>query len=181
MCTRSSAEPFDTVRVAHARFVRRCFPMLPLRCRSDDTVPKDLRGDVPGFSDTVEDAEFMARTCRLRFGHGSALAKHVDPRASLAPDSEQGRQYTVNDLPQLLYHRLIGVQAPQPPPPAAGAGAGGSPDGRATQQRVPYLIAENPFVPVEVCQSSNLYLLPPKVCPVPRWLCCNNLAWLCEK
>jgi hypothetical protein len=24
--------------------------------------------------------------------------------------------------------------------------------------------AENPFVPVEVCQSSNLYLLPPKVC-----------------
>jgi hypothetical protein len=209
---------------------------------TDGTIPAELLRELllcVKDARKIEDADFMTTHCRLRFGHGSALAKHADPSPS-----EKDHDKSEWLVPRLMYHQLIGSsafvvepeqqegdalavdpasasdgarflpregdagavhglgQAPQHTPdrPSRDAVLHGSPGAAAAPPAPPpapimtvatsrqastvdaskfshtpvlkkgnlerhdIRTAENPFVPVEVCQSSNLYLLPPKVC-----------------
>jgi hypothetical protein len=90
------------------------------------------------------------QSCRLRIGHGSAFSQHVKASAGIEPD-DAGRA--------LVYHQLVPRER-VPPVPSLSGGA---------------IIPNKLFVPVEVCQSSNMYLLPPKVvtsvnCPLGRFI-----------
>jgi hypothetical protein len=137
-------------------------------------------------------------SCRLRLGHGAALAQHSKHSELLSVSSPPAHEACpVNGaagaldtglVRHLVYHEMVDpacvpglpFKSPLSPIAAAGSGigaasavgtgagagmAGASAVGAASAigaGRVGAGMAGQIFVPVEVCQSSNLYLLPPK-------------------
>jgi hypothetical protein len=117
-------------------------------------------------------------TCRLRLGHGSALGQHSKELAKLldkllgtrrdASDPRESRQVP------LVYHEL--VESNLIPAASQYKAIAAARDAETWAEEVPHAKvggdeAAPPlyvhdwgqlFVPVEICQSSNMYLLPPK-------------------
>jgi hypothetical protein len=83
-------------------------------------------------------------TCRLRLGHGSAFAQH----------SKKVRGKSKERL--LMYHELVDPDWCAVDPSYSASSAAVSPTTSGGSGGI------RRFVPVEVCQSSNMYLLPPK-------------------